>query len=225
MEENRAVLIAGPGKCGASLLMQIFTELGMETGYGRDHVKKVKKLSKDVGGNYEWRCRGKQMKFPLPYIIKEPQMCTDIDLRIEKLKLKVDHIYILTRRPGPVANALEFLRRESSVDVKRFDRRLSTDSLDSLERGISLRIQTLIHLVAELEIPHTLVSFPKWGHDYRYGHRKFRFLLNKYGITRTQWKKAVRDNVDDDLIAKAYADFPDWNRSYMREKYGFGGMR
>ena len=39
------VLICGPGKCGGSLLMRIFTELGMDTGF----VKGPEDLKKEVG--------------------------------------------------------------------------------------------------------------------------------------------------------------------------------
>jgi hypothetical protein len=216
------VLIAGPGKSGGSLLMQMFTEMGMDTGYSKDY----KQVKTNVGGHYEWKIRGKDMKRPFPYLLKEPQMCTDIDIRIDRLKLRVDHVYVLLRRPGPVANALEFLRR-GVPDAKKeqFETHVRTEAVDKIERGMNLRIQNLVHLLAEMDLPVTLVSYPKWAHDGAYGYKKFDFLVKKYDISQKTWNRTIAKCVDPKLVEKAYADFPDWQRSYMREKYGFGTMR
>jgi hypothetical protein len=97
--------------------------------------------------------------------------------------------------------------------------------LDKVENDLSHRVQNLIHLVAEMNISHTLVCYPKWAHAQKYGYQKFAFLVEKFGITQKQWNKAIAKCVDRDLVKRAYDDFPEWNRSYMREKYGFGSLR
>lgn len=205
--------------------MQLFTELGMPTGFDKGgYIKGV-----DVGGNYEWPVRGARMNKPkyqpTPYIFKEPKMCTDIDIRAKKMGWTYDHVYILLRRPGPVANALEFMRRGTTVSKEEFDYRVRTYSIDRIERGFTNRIQNLIHILAELEVPVTMVSYPKWAAEWKHGYRKFRWLLDKCGISKEAWRQVCSDTINKNLIDQAYADFPEWHRSYMREKYGFGNLR
>lgn len=208
------VIITGPGKCGGSLLMSVLTNLGMDTGFPKS------KVQGDVGGNYEWPLRGSRMKTPFPHIVKEPQMCTDIDLRIKKLNLEVDHIYILLRRPGPIAPALEFMRRESgNKDV--FEEGLNGDDLDRVERGIAKRIEQVVHLIAELDFPHTLLSYPRFAADYEYAYSKLSHLMNQYNIPYDKFCEVMGANVDRKLVREAYASMPEWVRAYMRETYTF----
>ena len=191
------------------------TELGINTGF-----PKREGLKGDVGGKYEWPARGSKIKQPFPEVVKEPQICADLDLRIEKLGLKIDHVYILLRRPGPIAPALEFIRR-GSKNKEKVDRGLTADSLDKVERGLTRRIIQIVHLVAEMDIPHTLVSYPRFAADHSYAYGKFQYLLYKHGISGGEYARVAERCVDKDLVAKAYADMPEWCRAMMREAYHY----
>ncbi len=223
------VIIGGPGKCGGSLLMCILTELGIHTGFPKldntwIRVKTTKKGQLDLGGNYEWPLRGNKIKLPLPYVVKEPQMCVDIDLRIEKfnkMNINIDHIYILLRRPGPIAPALEFLNRQykSGKDRDSFERGLSGKDLTVLESAFAKRILQITHFVAELDIPHTLVSYPKYADNYKYAYNKFRFILEKHNISFETYKKTADTCIDKSLVKQAYDTMPEWVRADFRENY------
>jgi hypothetical protein len=206
------VIITGPGKCGGSLLMQLLTELGIDTGF----PKGLTFENNDAGGNYEWQTRGNRAKIPFPYVIKEPQMCADIDLRIKKLGLSVDHIYILLRRPGPEAVALEFLRRGSS-NPDTFEEGLRCSDLEKVTRGIARREVQVANLVAELQIPHTLVSYPRFASDFDYAFMKFWFLWDRFGISKGDLFRVMTQVVDQGLVKHAYDSQPEWNRAKMRE--------
>jgi hypothetical protein len=206
------VIVTGPGKCGGSLLMQILTELDIDTGFPKGLTFK----NNDAGGNYEKKLRGSGTKFPLPYVIKEPQMCADIDLRIKKLKLSVDHIYILLRRPGPEAVALEFMRRGSS-NPETFEEGLRCKDLERTTRGIARRELQVVNLVAELQIPHTLVSYPRFASDINYAFMKFWFLWEKFDIKKKDLLHVMDKVVDQKLVTQAYTSQPEWNRAKMRE--------
>lgn len=201
-------------------MMQLFTELGIDTGFKKGLTFK----DKDAGGNYEKRLRGGGVKHPLPYVIKEPQMCADIDLRIEKLNLNVDMVYVLLRRPGPESAALEFMRRNAGTKGDKFERGLNGDTLERVTAQIAKRELQVVHLLAELDVPHTLVSYPRFGHDYAYSFSKFSFMWEKHGISKKAMKEVWKRVVDDDQIKHAYDVQPEWNRAKMREIWKFRAL-
>jgi hypothetical protein len=191
--------------------MQIFTELGWDTGFPNGLSFK----NNDAGGNYEWSTRGSRAKKPFPYIIKEPQMCADIDLRIERLGLEVDHIYILLRRPGPEAVALEFMRR-GSADPDKFERGLNGDDLERVSKAVALREIQVMNLVAEMDIPHTLVSYPRFASDLKYAYDKFSFLMNLHSTPYDRFVKVCDSIIDPEQVQAAYGGQPEWNRAKQR---------
>lgn len=222
--------------------MCILTELGLETGF-------PKGARGDVGGRYEWALRGQRMKKPIPEIIKEPQMCADIDLRIEKLKLKVDHVFIMLRRPGPLANALEFTRPRGTVSqeeedfrdelicqskgihldtleaIEKFksqkDRGITADDLEKIEGCLTRRVIQVVHLVAEMDIPHTLVSYPRYAAEPEYAYKKFEPLLKKHDIDYDTFLDVHKRCVDKAQVDYAYNNMPEWCRAMMREAYAW----
>ena len=210
------VIITGPGKSGGSLLMQLCTELGIDTGFS----KGLKFKNNDAGGNYEKSLRGSSIVKPIPYLIKEPQMCADIDLRIKRLRLDVHHIYILLRRPGPEACALEFMRRGSG-NPHRFEETLRSEDLKRVEKGMALRECQIVNLVAEMDYPHTLVSYPRFADDLDYTFLKVKFMWDKHGITKDQLEAVMDKVVDKKLVKRAYDSHPEWTRAKMREVWNF----
>jgi hypothetical protein len=196
--------------------MQMLTELGIDTGFPKGLTFK----NNDAGGNYEKRLRGKGVSTPLPYVIKEPQMCADIDLRIKKLSLSVDHIYVLLRRPGPESVALEFMRREAR-DKENFEEGLDGRDLAAVTRAITQREIQIVNHVAELQIPHTLVSYPRFASDLNYTFMKFWFLWEKFGILKADIKEVMDKVVDDKQVQHAYNIQPEWNRAKMREAWNW----
>lgn len=212
-------IITGPGKSGGSLLMCILTELGVDTGFSKRKTRiyddDIDEFG-DVGGEYEWPTRGRRKVDPIPSVIKEPQICADIDLRIEALNLDVDHVYILLRRPGPIATALEFIRRGSK---KKSDRGILGKDLEKIEGFLTRRIIQVVHLVAEMDLPVTLLSYPKFASDHEYAYKKLSFLLEKNNISFEEYKKVADRCIDKKLVQRAYDDMPEWCRAMMREAF------
>lgn len=219
------VIVTGPGKCGGSLIMWIFTELGIDTGFPKGRT--YNKTSGDCGGLYEKKFRGSGIKLPLPYIIKEPQMCADIDLRIEALELEIDHVYILFRRPGPQAVALEFMKsRTNRVDLHDPDwyllhKNLNPRDLEKVTDAIAIRELQIVNLVAELDVPHTLVSYPRFASDLDYSYSKFRFILEKHDISKTTFEEVCNRCIKSEFVEAAYREMPEWYRATMREAWTF----
>lgn len=218
VDRSRHVIVTGPGKAGASLLMYMLTELDIDTGFPKGRQSnRARKI--DFGGRYEKQLRGSTIiKRPYPYVLKEPAMCADIDLRIERLKLHVEHIYILLRRPGPLANALEFMRRGTSrKEQDYFERQLAWGDVEKMARALNHRVTQVVHLVAEMDIPHTLVSYPRFAAEPRYAYNKFDFLMKRHNITWERFQEVHHDCVDPEQVKHAYDNMPEWCRAMMRE--------
>jgi hypothetical protein len=204
--------------------MWIFTELGIDTGFPKDEIKAE---SKEAGGHFEWRVRGRRMVQPFPYVIKEPQMCADIDLRIKTLNLDVDHVYVLLRRPGPQAAALEFMKsRIHRIDPDDPDwwlqhEGLNVRDLDRVTEAIATRELQVVNLLAEMDVPHTLVSYPRFAADVDYAYSKVRFILERHNISKDRLQEAFDTCVNKDIIEAAYREMPEWYRATMRESWHF----
>ncbi len=187
--------------------MKVLTELGFDTGF-----PKGTPIHHTEGCRYEWPLRGSRIKHPIPYIIKEPQMCTDIDLRINKQGWQVEHIYILLREPGPRAAAAAFIEKGKSRGGAP-----SQHKLDKVERWFTKRTIQLVHAVAGMEIPHTMLSYPYWATNSIHLHGKLKFLMDKKNISSEQLKTVMKECVDPAELAYARKTMPPRNMDYMKE--------
>jgi hypothetical protein len=154
-------------------------------------------------------------------------MCADIDLRIDALDLEVDHVYMLLRRPGPQAAALEFMKsrthRVSLHDPDQYliHKRLNPRDLEKVTEAIATRELQLVNIVAELDVPHTLVSYPRFARDLDYSYSKFRFILEKHNISKDTFREVCHRCINSDLVDAAYNEMPEWYRASMREAWNF----
>jgi hypothetical protein len=189
--------------------MKVFTELGMDTGF-----KKGQPLHHTEGQRYEWPVRGTRTQHPIPYIIKEPKMCTDLDLRIKANGWQIDHIYILTRSPGPAAPAKAFIEKGHPRGSAPIDER----KMLKVTRWFTRRYIQLIHAAAELSCPVTLVSYPKFAEDPDYAYDKFKYLIKTHaGAYRGEFIEKLREFADPEEIVYARESAPERDMTYMRE--------
>lgn len=161
------IIISGTGRAGTTFLIQLLTVLGLDTGFS-DITSEVMKNS-NAGMEKDIRAAD------APYIIKSPWLC---DYLGEVKDVIIDHAIVPIRDLYSAA--------ESRRDVaKRTDRALyanvpgglwHTEKPEEQEKVLAVQLHKLLSVIAERDIPLTLLSFPRLVEDAAYLYEKLRFL-------------------------------------------------
>jgi hypothetical protein len=161
------VIITGSGQCGTTFLVDLLTELGFDTGYTSEQKG-------DPKGSREWTIRGEHArKERIPSIIKNPRLCTDLLERAERWDWNVTHVYLSLRDYEAVAN--NKYKRRNPV---RHPGKTKEDSMELYKMTASSFVGHALLQIAEGELPHTLIVFPRSARDPEYLFEKLSFVLD-----------------------------------------------
>lgn len=184
---NGRILVTGTGRCGTSFTMQVFTELGLNTGFDTQNH-----------GFFKDRMCGQELQIPddfkdedfdlLPEIIKDPRLMITLQTHIEAGR-RPRHVYVLVRRVGDAAQSRVFrgmtwdpatlTERPPAMNGLSEDQRIRKQA-DYLYVGLGQLVETLvIH-----EIPHTFALFPRLATDSHYFASTFHLALTGIPLQR-----------------------------------------
>lgn len=167
------LIISGTGRAGTTFLIQLFTALGLDTGFSD--------LTSDVLSNCHAGME-KDIRHPdTPYVIKNPWLCDYLDETLEKGDLIIDHAIIPMRDLYSAAES----RRDVTL---RTSGQLSTEETpgglwhttipEQQEAILAHQLYKIIYTIAKRDIPLTLLHFPRLIHDPHYLYEKVCFALN-----------------------------------------------
>ena len=157
------VVIAGTGRAGTTLLVQVLTDLGLDTGF-----------KPGIQANSEARAGLEKniLAANAPRIVKSPRLSTDLGPLLDRGEVAVEHLVIPVRDLDVAA--------ASRVRAASYGRSLNAQGgmLWGTKRPTAQR-QALAEVLAELlvtaarhDIPTTLLYFPRFASDPEYLHRK-----------------------------------------------------
>jgi hypothetical protein len=191
------VVITGTGRAGTTLLMQILTRLGLDTGYSDIHEE-----------IYE-NCHAGMERFlddpKAGYVVK----CTHLFLQLESLlktgAYKIDHAFI------PIRNIEDATASRIAVASEAPPK--PDDDYKSVPGGLyhcyqargqknalGRSLYSLFYAIAMFDIPHTLIDFPRFAHDPHYLFGKLAPILST--MSYSTFREAFHDVVDLSLIHK-----------------------
>ncbi|MEP4146700.1 MAG: hypothetical protein ABJL54_05725 [Halioglobus sp.] len=188
------VIIAGPGRSGTTLLVQLLTDLGFDTGFNSDsmHVSEISHAGLEQGLFAQ-----PHRKAPLTksYVIKSPLISDNLQLGCERDDLVVEHVYIPIRPINEVA-----LSRARVSDISRghpggLDKALD---IEGQMNRTARSLYTLLDTVTRYDLPHTFIAFPRLTEEPQYLYRKLDFLCSD--IDYDQFEKAFETRVRPDLV-------------------------
>lgn len=184
------VLITGTGRAGTTLLVAILTDLELDTGY-RPGVQ-ANMSSGGLEHNIE--------RPGTPRIVKSPGLSTRLARLLDEGTVAVDHV-IVPIRDLDVAAA-------SRVRVAGYGRHLGvrggfTGTRRASRQGdvLARMLYELVHTIAEYDLPHTLLAFPRFARDPEYTYRKLGFLAPHLGLD--EWKAAIEGRARPEQINEA----------------------
>ena len=192
------VVISGTGRAGTTFLVQLLTNLGLDTGYRADEIA----LSPLARAGLELDIRGATA----PYIVKNPHIC-DLAEEVLASSVRIEHAIIPVRQFAAAAASRAYVQETTtgSRDGKTVWGGLwATDKADDQLSVLREKFTRLIEVLVRHDIPITFLSYPRLVRDPDYLYHKLKFLLGE--IEQSEFRTAF-----DSLVR------PEWIHQFNSE--------
>jgi hypothetical protein len=182
------VVIAGTGRAGTTLLVQVLTDLGLDTGFDPAHP-----IDPRVSAGLERSVEGPDA----PRIVKSPDLSRRLGGLLDAGLVTVDHV-IIPIRALDIAAASRVRNTRYGADLHTWGGLLGTNRATRQRDALAVLLADLLHTIARYELDHTLLLFPRFTHDSAYTYRQLGFLAPQ--IPESRWRDALAARVDPTLI-------------------------
>jgi hypothetical protein len=192
---RRHIIISGTGRSGTTFLVQLFTALGMDTGFS-DVSSGV---HANCSGGMEWDLRHPRA----PYIVKNPWLCDYLDEALAGGDIVVEHAIVPMRDLFAAAQSRRDVALRSNPDEFTPEQGIPgglwhTERPEDQESVLTHQLYKLMFTLAKRDIPVTLLDFPRIVADPAYLHRKLGFALK--GMPFADFKMAFDKVVQPALV-------------------------
>ncbi len=198
---RRHVIISGTGRAGITFLAQLFTRLGIDTGF--NDVTSSVYANCNAGTELDIRDPG------APYVIKSPWLCQHLeevldagDVVIDRAIIPVRDLYSAAESRRDVARRADPSLRQNPAEIPGGLWQTSVES--EQEIVLAELFYNLLHTLAKHDVPVTLLYFPRIIHDPEYLHAKTKFLLpdQDYGKFLAAFQETANPRLVHDFQAR-----------------------
>jgi len=201
------VIITGTGRSGTTFLVELMTELGLDTGITARN--RDSKYFRNCNAGLEHDLLGEET----PYIVQNPALCTKLAGALATGRFVIDHAYIPVRNLDDAA--------ASRADVGGADGSIPGGlwgtSDPAAQKGVLAAMfhELVLTLVAH-DIPMTFIGFPRVVGDPEYARAKLRFLVG--GVGRDRFREAFERVADPSLVHSFAKGAPKIERAPLPER-------
>ena len=188
MTAGPKVVITGTGRAGTTLLVQILTDLGLDTGFAPDH-----RVDETVHAGLEFKIESPNA----PRIVKDPNLSRRLGGLLDTGAVEIEHV-IVPMRDLDTAAASRIRNTRYGSDLHTFGGLFGTARATKQHEALALLFYELFWTITRHELPVTLLEFPRFAHDWEYTYRRLGFL--DPSIPPERWKEAVAARTDPSLI-------------------------
>jgi len=202
---RRHIIISGTGRAGTTFLVQLLTELGLDTGFPKDQA-----IDTNSRAGMELDLRDPNS----PYIVKSPWLCDYLDELLEEGDVLVEHAIIPMRDLYAAAQSRRHVASTAPENPGGVPGGLwHTTNPQDQEVILTGRLYKLIYALARYDVPISFLLFPKFIHDPEYLFSKLKFLLDdiEYNAFRKAFQTVSRPELIHDF--KYNHDTPHSNES------------
>lgn len=164
------VIITGTGRAGTTFLVRLLTELGLDTGYTNQN------WSRDYFPHCEAGLEHDLARPNLPYIIKNPALCDQLESILAAGTVTIDHAYIPIRELEAAAASRV---RVGGANGNVPGGLLKTSDPSGQKAALAEMFHRLVLTLVAREIPHTFLLFPRFVCDADYAYSKLQFLVRE----------------------------------------------
>jgi hypothetical protein len=169
-------IISGTGRAGTTFLVQLLTELGLDTGFPNAHAQ----IYPNANAGMEFDIRNPNNA---PYIVKSPGLCDYLDEALQGDEIVIDHAIIPMRDLYTAAQSRRTVTSKADPSLAVVPgglwptKETGSQEAKNQEWILAGRLYNLIYTLAKHDIPVVLLLFPRVVNDPEYLYRKLRFVL------------------------------------------------
>lgn len=201
---RKHVLITGTGRAGTTFLVQLLTNLGLDTGFSKDNMS----IDKTARAGLEHGL----LEEDAPYIVKSPSFINQADEVLAKDDIIIEHVFIPIRDLYSAAESRRHVVRQEFKKLSLLQKLLYRLNLTVIPGGLtrtrnakdqeyilSTSLYNLLLKFSEHSIPITFVQYPLLTRDGGYLYERFLPILT--GIEREDFLKVYADTVRPNLVS------------------------
>lgn len=162
------LIISGTGRAGTTFLVQLFTELGLDTGFSHANSN----VNPACNAGMEWNLKDPNA----PYVVKSPGMGKDLEEMLAAGAIVVDCAILPIRDLYASAES----RRTVQRNVKERDvpgGLLLTENPQEQEAVLAIQLHILAHTLAKHDVPMIWLHFPRLVKEPAYLYGKLKSLM------------------------------------------------
>jgi hypothetical protein len=176
---RRHTIISGTGRAGTTFLVQLLTEMGLDTGF-KDITSGV---HANCNAGMEWDINDPKA----PYIIKSPWLCDNLDAVLSAGGITIDHAIVPVRELNAAAESRADV--SARTDPDDYPQGVPgglwhTDEPEQQGQVLTQELYKLMHALARHDIPLTLLYFPRIVNDRDYLFRKLQPIFQGFSAER-----------------------------------------
>jgi hypothetical protein len=192
-------IISGTGRAGTTFLVQLLTELELDTGF--------KNVSSSVFKNCNAGMEKNIGSEKAPYIIKNPWLCDYIEEILESRKVVIDIAYIPIRDLYSASASRVYVTQNTNMNEYNgyTPGGLWHTSTPSMQPNILLnQLYKLLYSLAKHDVRTVFLFFPRFIHDPSYLYKKLNFLIKSKSYE--QFLLAFKKTVKPELVHEFEGD-------------------
>jgi hypothetical protein len=200
------IVITGTGRAGTTLMVRIFTELGMDTGFQRESFAAVEKNAGRAGLEHSiMRHDSKNKK--LPMVVKSPWLVDELPDALANGTINIDVAIIPVRKLEQAASSRVAVTKKhvfSGGEPSTAPGGLwKTNNPDRQEEVLATQFYKTIETLSHHEIPMIFPSFPRFVTDFDHFDRTVgKYLRTRFGFSRTAIQKAWAEQCKPEFISQ-----------------------
>ncbi len=193
------IIISGTGRAGTTLLVQLFTVLGFDTGYSLSDISEKIDTISNAGLEPDLK------RDRLPQVVKSPRISEHMAEWLARDDFQVEAVIIPMR---DIFSAAESRRRVTSEAQRAGLRKpkkhagglWQTSNPKDQERQLALQFYQLLYPLIEHEIPVHFLHFPRFTSDPGYLFAQLETVFASRNIDHARLVEAMQQVVRPDLI-------------------------
>jgi hypothetical protein len=202
------VVITGTGRAGTTFLVQLLTNLNLDTGFNAQTVEK------DLDENARAGLENDIRKDCAPYIVKSTFFCDYVGEVVKRKDIRLEHVFVPVRDLCAVAESRKYVTK-CAVSKMPFLKRLKntikppklrgglvhTRRSWKLEKVLLSQFYNLLLALSEAHVPVTLLQYPKLVADSAYLYEKLQPVLGtiSYDEFASTFSQTVRPELVHDF--------------------------